>query len=291
MSWNGSGTGGGYSSKTKKSVKAKQPLALGRGLLAGLIVVAFAAVAAFFLLPGEKPAVKVEEPETAKRAIADHAPAEVAPVVEEVRVEKPKRPKRYWEEDVMPDNLSPAQQRKWRHAHRPPPGYTNDTSRTEAPPKYAIFEHPCENTIAGYLTMTPGETLVGTPRYGKKFTQQFLESLKTPIIVTKDDTPEQAELKNLMIATKIDLKARHDAGEDIGKILEDTHEEYQRLASLKSEIQREFNEFRKSPEATVEDVEDFLSAANRILEQKGVAPLTMSPIAKRMLMRRKGVQP
>lgn len=258
--------------------------------LAALVAVCVIGSVVYLLLPQEAPKVAPTEKPAAKKTIEvvkpEYTPVE-RPVVAKV---EPPKPKKYWQEDVMPPNLSEAQQRKWKHMHRPPPGYTNDTSRTEAPPEYAIFDHPCENTIAGYLTMTPGETLVGSPSFGKKFTEKFLESLKNPIIITQDDTPEQAELKRLMIDTKIDLKARYDEGEDIGKILENTHEEYQRLASLKSDVQQAFSEFKNNPDATIEDVDDFLKAANKLLEEKGVAPLTMSPIAKRMLMRRKGVR-
>lgn len=263
-----------------------------RGLFAGVIVVVIAAVAMYFVFKDNAKPEAPKEPKKARAITELPTPAprpKLAPVAK--REAKPEKPKEipYWERPTT-NGLNEMQIRKWKHAHRPPPGYTNTTSLTEAPPAYAIFQHPCENTIAGYLTMTPGETLVGTPHYGPKFTQQFLKSLENPIIVTKDDTPEQAELKRLMIETKIDLKARYDQGEDIGKILEDTHAEYQRLATIKFDIQQELNEFRKNPDATLEDVELFLQAANKLLEEKGVAPLELSPIAKRMLLRRNGDQ-
>ena len=268
------------------AAKNASPASPMRGLVAGALVVVVAAVAVYFIFKDNAKPETPKEPKKARTITELPTPAhKPAPVVSEVKLEKPKEIP-YWERPTT-NGLNEMQIRKWKHAHRPPPGYTNTTSLTEAPPAYAIFQHPCENTIAGYLTMTPGETLVGTPHYGPKFTQQFLKSLENPIIVTKDDTPEQAELKRLMIETKIDLKARYDQGEDIGKILEDTHAEYQRLATIKSDIQQEFDEFRKNPDATLEDVEIFLQAANKLLEGKGVAPLEMSPIAKRMLLRRK----
>ena len=289
MGWNGSSVGGN-SAKPKKPVKAQSKLALGKGALAGGLVVVLVVVAAYFLLPqGASKSVSEPDSNAGTRSI-DVVDPDIAPRVAEASVDVPKKPKKYWEEDVMPANLTPMQQRKWKHMHRPPPGYTNDTSRTEAPPAYAIFPHHSENTIAGYLTMTPGETLVGTPHYGPSFTKDFVESMKTPIVISAEDTPEQAELKRLMIETKIDLAERMRNGEDIGKILEETHEEYQRLAILKMEVASELNKLRKDPNATLEDVEDFTSAANKILEERGIAPITLSPIAKRTLLRRKGAQ-
>lgn len=283
MAWNGSTNAGGTSIPAPRKTAKRSP-SLAHGLIAGGAIVCIGIIALYFVT-GEK-----DDPTTAKKVPSKIAEAEPVEIVKaETPVETPKRPKRYWEEDVMPANLTPMQQRKWKHMHRPPPGYTNDTSRTEAPPAYAIFPHHSENTIAGYLTMTPGETLVGTPHYGPSFKKDFIESMKTPIIITAEDTPEQAELKQLMIDTKIDLADRMRNGEDIGKILEETHEEYQRLAALKMDVASELNKLRKDPNATLEDVEDFAEAANKLLAERGIAPITLSPIAKRMLLRRKGV--
>ena len=138
--------------------------------------------------------------------------------------------------------------------------------------------------------MTPGESLVGTPVYTKRFTEDFLKSLETPIIATEEDSQEDAELKRAMVQTKIELKARIDAGEDLGQILLDTRREYQELARYKKMLQSEMLELKKKPDATIEDVENFVTAANQLLEQKGIAPIKLSPISKRMLLRKKGIR-
>lgn len=196
---------------------------------------------------------------------------------------------RKWEYPASRTNeLSAAELRKWKVMHRPPPGYTNDTSRTEPPPKYAIFKHNSENEIASLLTMTPGETLVGTPHYTKKLTEDFLKSLETPIVVSEEDSPENAELKRVMIETKIELKQRLDAGEDLGQILLDTRSQYQDLARYKMTLEQELSTLRRNPDVSMQDIEDFMTAANQLLEQKGIAPLKLSPISRRMLMRKKG---
>ena len=216
-------------------------------------------------------------------------PIVVKPVVAETPKSEKKLPK--WKYPVDRTNeLNAVELRKWRAMHRPPPGYTNTTSLTEAPPKYAIFKHRSENEIAALLTMTPGETLVGTPHYTKRFTEDFLKSLETPIIVSEEDSEEDAELKRAMVQTKIELKARIDAGEDLGQILLDTRREYQDLARYKMMLQGEINEIKKNPDATIQDVEDFVTAANSLLEQKGIAPIKLSPISKRMLLRKKGIK-
>lgn len=258
-----------------------------KGIAAAAIVVIGAMVAWMALAPrAEEPK---EEMDRKQAKIAEVTPAPVAPVkAEEPVVEKPK-PLRKWEYPVDRTNeLSAAELRKWKVMHRPPPGYTNDTARTEAPPEYAIFNHHSENEIACLLTITPGTTLVGTPIYGKRFIDDFMKSCEEPIVITEDDTPEQAELKQAMIDTKIDLRQRMADGEDLGQILLDTRAEYQRLAAYKQTLQQELNELKKDDSLSMEDIDDFVEAANKMLEDKGIAPIKLSPISRRMLMRRRG---
>ena len=170
----------------------------------------------------------------------------------------------------------------------PPPAYTNDSALYESRLPYEIFDHPAENKIAFYLVHKPGDGLVGMPTFGRRFINDFMKSLEHPIIVTKDDTPEDAQLKRDMIQVKIELKQRMDAGEDIADIMLETHKEYQKLARYKSDIEKELREFRKRDDVTVQDVDDFVAAANKLLDAKGIAPISLSPIARRMLMRRSG---
>ena len=197
--------------------------------------------------------------------------------------------KKFWAVDAAHTNgFTEMQMRKWRKEHMPPPGYTNNAVLTRPKPKYAIFNHSCENLIAAYLTLTPGEGMVGTPILGERFRQQFLKSLEEPIIVSKDDSPEDAQLKRDMIATKIDLKARMDEGEDICKILSDTHKEVQDLACYKTLLQKEIRDAAKNPDMTMQDVDDLIQAANIMLDKKGIAPITLGPISRRLIQRRKG---
>lgn len=161
---------------------------------------------------------------------------------------------------------------------------TNDFNVTQPKPKYAVFEHHVENQIASLLTLPPGGTLVGTPKYDQKFVDAFLKSLENPIIVTKDDDDETAELKRAVIETKKDLKTRYDAGEDIAQVMNDTHNEFQKLARVKKDIEEEIRKIQRDPNATIDDIDDFVSAANVLLEQKGIEPIQMNPIVRQMLI-------
>ncbi len=258
-----------------------------KGLLGGAIVVAVLGAALFFLFPGDDtpaPSTRHKAQGTIKEATPAAAPTNVV-------VEAPKKKElKTWEYPVSRTNeLNPVELRKWIALHRPPAGITNNTSSTEPPPYYAIFTHRSENEIAALLTLRPGEGIVGTPIYGKWLEDDFLKSCEEPIVVTDEDTPEQAELKRAMIETKIDIRNRMAAGEKLGDILLATRREYQDLATYKHELQNQLYQLRKDSSLSMQDIDDFVTAANQMLEKKGIAPISLSPIMRRRLLHERGL--
>ena len=255
-----------------------------QGIAAGAIVIALATGAWYLLKQKHVEPVhnaKVNKPSriveaTPKIPSISVAPEPESPAPEEVP---------YWERE-SPEGLTFRQKMKWNIHHRAPAAYTNNTSQTEQQPAYAIFDTRSENSIAALLTVPPGTSAVGDPEYELWFTRDFLKSLETPIIVTKDDTPEEAQLKRDMIATKIDLKARYDAGEDIALVMKEAREELQRLSVYRTEIESAFREMTSKPGITEQDIDDFVESANIMLEAKGIEPMTLGPIAKRRLLRK-----
>ena len=183
------------------------------------------------------------------------------------------------------NGLSKTMMAKWRFEHRQPAAWTNDSSKIEQP-EYATFDFQSEKEIICLLTVEPGDTLLGDGNYGPEFERDFLKSLTQPIIVTKDDTPEQAEWKKMMIETKIELKARMDAGESISEIMSSTRKEYQRLAEMKDFLADEIQSLRNKDGVTVQDIETCIDAANQMLESKGVSKLKITPVMRKMLMRK-----
>jgi len=276
------GSSGGSTPTVKPAKKAgKTPPAL-KGALAGFLVIAGAVAAFFYLMPSEEPGVQKEEPKkTAK--IKEVKPATVAKQAVESPREKSKKFVPYWDQPTT-NGLSPVQARIWRY-HRNPPSWTNTTSLTTPKSAYEIFPTSAENAIACLLSLKPGESLVGTPVYGKKFTEEFIKSCEVPIIVSKDDTPYQQQLKKDMIATKIELRQRMADGEDLGKILLQAREENQRLAQIKREVESEMREMIKSGATSEADIDDCVAAANKLLDAKGIAPISLNPVSKQMFMR------
>ncbi len=266
-------------------VKAPQKPSVLRGLLAGVVIVAVGAIVAFLFLNAHSNEPTQRKPK--QKSVVHESPVPKTEKKTTLVVEE--KPKKYWEVDAAHTNgFTEMQMRKWSIAHRPPPGYTNNAVLLKPKPYYAIFNHKCENLIASYLTLKPGDGMIGTPKLGNAFRQQFLKSLEEPIIVTEEDSPEDAQLKRDMIATKIDLKARMDEGEDICQILSDTHKEVQELARYKAMLQKDVHAALKDPDMTMEDVDILVEAANKMLEEKGIAPMNLGPITKRLIKRRKG---
>lgn len=255
-----------------------------RGVVAGAIIIALATGAWYLLKQMEDEPVHKTKGKNPSR-IVEATPKTSASSLESTA--EPAVPKEvpYWERE-SPEGLTFRQKMKWNIHHRAPAAYTNNTSQTEPRPAYAIFDTRSDNSIAALLTVPPGTAAVGDPEYELWFTRDFLKSLETPIIVTKDDTPEEAQLKRDMIAAKIDLKARYDAGEDIALIMKETREELQRLSVYRTEIESAFREMTSKPGITEQDVDDFVESANIMLEAKGIAPMTLGPIAKRRLLRK-----
>ena len=286
MAWNGSDGAAKPQGKSKKSSPS-----VWRGLLAAILIVAGAAGAfLLFLNHDAKPQDKVNDGDRSSR-IAEVSPnlsaGNVAIDTENAEPQK-KRVSFYWEQPTT-NGLNEAQIRKWRNMHLPAPSFTNTAMHARPPSEYEIFDTKAENEIAMFMTMVPGEGLVGSPDYGESFRDEFLKSCETPIIIDEDDTEYEKQLKREMEELKIDLRQRMRNGEDICEIMAETREEMMRLGVVRQQIEGEMRELL-SESASAEDFEDCIEAANRILEAQGIAPLRINPIVRRNMMRQLGIE-
>ena len=256
-----------------------------RGICAGLVVT-FGVILSWALisLPTKVPKPRDGEPQSAKPIPATRPHMTKGQDERHGSTEKGEEIP-YWKRETT-NGLTHLQIMKWEIAHRPPATITNDSSRTERKPVYAIFDTHVDNDLAALLTTESGEGLVGDPGYERWFTKAFLKSIETPIIVTRNDTPEQAQLKRDVTALKLELKQRYDAGEDIAETVRQARENLQELARSKEQIERAVREILHA-DATLSDhdIDDLIDAANRMLGEKGIAPMELGPIARRRLMR------
>lgn len=266
------------------SARGAKPPAVGKGLVAGVLVVAIALGALWFFTRehSETPTAK-ENKKPAK--IAEATPTLPTPAkAEEPEPEPPKPIDPNARPTKVGETLNGYIKLPSGRLHRVRGVITNSASAS-IKGKYEIFDHSCENEIAGFMAMEPGQGLVGTPRYNGRFTRDFLESLKHPIVVTSDDTPENAALKRAVIQAKIDLKDAYDRGEDIEQIMLDTRKEMQDLARYKQELKQQLHEMVKGDaEMTTEEMERLVEAANQMLDAKGIAPMKFGPLTRRKIM-------
>ena len=157
-------------------------------------------------------------------------------------------------------------------------------------PKTHIFNHPCDNQIANLLRLDPGVGTFGNRDY-KGFKDAFLKSCEEPIIVSEDDDEWTRQLKRDVIETKIELRARMADGEDVEAIMRDTRNEYKKLANIKKDIESEVRNTLLNDDVTKEDIEILVEAANRLLEEKGIAPLKINPFVQRRILELKNGVP
>lgn len=282
--WNRPKTGG--QSPRGRAVARPSPW---RGVLAGFCVIALAGGAAWFLM-GRKPAAPEREAvDKEKGRIKEVQPVKaVAPKVEPEP--QPTNLVKTWDGKMVewpPKGAYKDEEGVWRHPGgqmcfdpRAKPNFIGTKTRQ-------IFEHVSENQVANLLTARPGTMYFGTMTMykSKKFKEDFVNALVSPTDIKEDDSEADKALKNEVRAAMKELAERVKAGEDLGEILTETRKELQRLGQYKQDIVKELKESMKGKELTDEDVKDYVMAANQMLEEKGIAPLSVSDLAIRNLRR------
>lgn len=279
MAWNGSGNSDSQNNEAVKNVGRKSNVAL-RYLIGGGVAIALVA-AGWFMLGNDEVGNQSSQldasvtnalPE-AKRPIA--IPAETN--VNEVVAEKP-LPHHVGEMWYREDGQKMITlERKGKIVDMPV-----QTRKDKTMSKTRIFPHTSENMIANLLRIEPGQGTFGNRTY-KGFKEDFLKSLTVPIIPGKDDDEWTRQLKEDVIKAKIELKDALDRGEDIEAIMRETREEYKKLAAVKRQLQAEVAKMIREEGTTIQDVADIKEAANRLLGEKGIAPIKLNPFIEKKL--------
>ena len=274
--WNGSDRKGAAPVQPKVTAKKPSPV---RGIVAGLVVAAVIGCYFAFFSGSEKPQKVVEQKKPS--AIKEVAPSISTNKVAAVE-EKP-NPNLETYRDArgilrykvgngrVPDpNLK---------THKNTPTRDKDGNKRFGS-KYTIFENRSENEIARLISMPPGTQMFGTRRYDDKFEADFLKSCETPIIVEKGDSEYVKNLKKAMNETKIEIRNRMAAGEKLADILTETRKELQRLATYRRDLKRETADMLQSGTLSDQDADDVITAANKMLEQKGLNPIPKSSLIR-----------
>ncbi len=150
-----------------------------------------------------------------------------------------------------------------------------------------VFRHAAEEHLSWLLDMKIGEPVIGDYAYGEAFVRSFRESLKEPVAILDTDDARTRALKEAVQETKEDLARRMEAGEDVARIMNETMDEFRRLARYRHELQAQLHEISADAERfTDRDVEDFTKAANEMLRREGLPPLALPRAVMRGLRRR-----
>ena len=274
MAWN-------QPTSTEYSAKRGAPRKTSKGvwLFIAAVVAVAAAVVVVTLLPREKatPRSIVETPVKTKETVAPAVPVPKPKQPVEAKVDPNARPTKVGE--VVNGYVMLPSGR----IHKPTGVVTNRVA-DYGKSKYSIFENRSDNEIAGILMANPGEAVVGTKRYDKWFEKQFLKSIETPITVSPDDEPWQADLKKLVMQARLELKEAHDKGEDIAAIMSESRQQLQDLSKYKQSVKQIYAQNVKEC-ATEQEVADLQNAINVMLEEKGCAPMNFTPLTKMRLMK------
>ena len=274
MAWNGSnGKNTSGTSTAKRPVGgAKKSPSVMRGAFAALAVVALAAGAWWWLMARRAP--EPSAPERPKRPAKAPLPAAERPTP----LPKPKdyssldniQLRRLPESET--NNLTEAQVKYWRMFHPWPPPDKDQPKAKHG--KYHIFETRADNEIAFVLAV------IGNRSVGPDFENRFLKSLEKPIIVSKDDSEYEQNLKRAVIEAKLNLKDALDRGEDIGKIMDEARDELQKMARYRAQLEKEATVLLHRGAMGAADAEDVIKAVNKMLEDKGIAPIELNSMSR-----------
>jgi len=147
------------------------------------------------------------------------------------------------------------------------------------------FKHPVENEIAALIMAQPGEPLVGEPDYSN-MKQDFVNALIDKIEISEDDSEMDRELKQNVEELKKELAERVKNGEDIVEIFKEARRELRMSADYKQNLDEVVLEQLYDPDISDEDLATTMQAANKMLEDKGIEPISETrflKVRKRML--------
>ena len=285
MAWNRSQG----DSQAKDSPRRAGTAVAVRGAIAGAIVVLGAGIAAWWLWPKEVTRQGVASPKKAhiKEVTPTAAPKyQPAPVATNLPLNMKRDHSELSREDLLkkvPHWAYTVEDRK-----RLDPGYEKRHEKFLAVQEANPWKSYADRSLA-FLLFNNGN-LAYLPPFDARYKELFLESLKTPIIATKDDPPELQEQKRQMNETKIWLKERLDAGEDIVAILNDEYKHQKKISGLRDSLKRELFQLQKTAKS-VQEVEDYIAAANMMLEKEGAtSKIKMSTMPVKIRLQRAAAQ-
>ena len=262
----------------------KQNVQLKR-LLAGLVVIICAGVVTWLLYAPSKSSessVSAKQPSRIREVEPAPAKTNVVSAAKKPLTNEEKL-KRIYDRygDNIPENLKATV-----YFLKNPPQKSFHPART----KNSIFKHHCERMVASVLDIEPGEFIFRRPVFGERFDREFAAAMKDPTQVQDSDTDEQRELKEVVSQTMADMAKRVKAGEKASDIMTGAVDDLYSTGKYRRDLEMQLTPFRLDEKYTDQDISDFGTAANEMLQKKGAKPLSAPRFTLRRLMLKKIAQ-
>lgn len=139
-----------------------------------------------------------------------------------------------------------------------------------------IFTNPSDQIIALAMSARAGQRIPPLPPMRPdQLNQAFVNSLSTPIEIKDDDKPEVAALKLAVSQTRSEIAELIKAGDGrtVAEILQEHVETTNRNADMRAEAASQLKRILESRDPEL--AEEYLSRANKLLQEYGINPLKM----------------
>jgi hypothetical protein len=134
-----------------------------------------------------------------------------------------------------------------------------------------LFSNPVDIVLSILLTTPEGALTPPLPPLGPRSGDLFAESLKKPIEITDDDTPEDKRIKQLVIAAREEMLEELRNGKTVDEVIDDHCTFVDENNRLRAEAMVRYKEM--IAEGDEDLAEEFREKANEMLVGKGAAPL------------------
>ena len=139
-----------------------------------------------------------------------------------------------------------------------------------------IFSNPSDQIIALAMSARAGQRIPPLPPMRPdQLNQAFVNSLSSPIEIQDDDKPEVAALKLAVSQTRSEIAELIKAGDGrtVAEILQEHVETTNRNADMRAEAASQLRRILESRDPEL--AEEYLSRANKLLQEYGINPLKM----------------
>ena len=146
-----------------------------------------------------------------------------------------------------------------------------------------LFTQPSDNIISGIISARPGTTFLPI-EIGEQFEKDFKESLKHPIELKDDDTPDERAIKEDMIDARNYLEEIMKNGESVAEAVRTAREEIDKVTEYRSKLNDNLMLLLQG--GSEQDVAQYLEESNKLLEEYDAIPLHISKFGWKRLRER-----